>query len=95
MNEITKKDTQPLSRIDDTLDTLNSAQWFSTLDLASGYWQVEVDPADREKNSLHNPLWFVPVRSHAFWIVQHTSNIPEADGAGTIGITLGNMSCIH
>jgi hypothetical protein len=26
VNEITKKDAQPLPRIDDTLDTLNSAQ---------------------------------------------------------------------
>ena len=55
MNEITKKDAQPLPRIDDTLDTLNSARWFSTLDLASGYWQVEVDPADREKTAFTTP----------------------------------------
>ena len=31
------------------------AQWFSTLDLASGYWQVEVDPADREKTAFSTP----------------------------------------
>ncbi|KAL5509064.1 hypothetical protein EMCRGX_G004346 [Ephydatia muelleri] len=41
------KDAQPLPRIDDTLDVLGSAQWFSTLDLASGYWQVEVSPGDQ------------------------------------------------
>ena len=46
---------QPLPRIDDTLDTLNSARWFSALDLASGYWQVEVDPADREKTAFTTP----------------------------------------
>ena len=34
------------------LDVLGSAQWFSTLDLASGYWQVEVSPEDREKPRL-------------------------------------------
>ena len=51
MNDLTKKDAHPLPRIDDTLDTLGGAQWFSTLDLASGYWQVEVDPADREKTA--------------------------------------------
>ena len=33
------------------LDTLGTAQWFSMLDLASGYWQVEVEPADREKTA--------------------------------------------
>ena len=43
-----KKDAQPLPKRDDTLST---AQWFSMLDLASGYWQVEVEPADREKTT--------------------------------------------
>ncbi|GFU49307.1 retrovirus-related Pol polyprotein from transposon 17.6 [Trichonephila clavipes] len=36
-------------RIDDTLDTLSGHKWFSTLDLKSGYWQVEIHPEDREK----------------------------------------------
>ena len=27
------------------------ASWYSTLDLLSGFWQVEVDPADREKTA--------------------------------------------
>ena len=37
--------------VDDTLDTLAGSKWFSTLDLLSGYWQVEVDPNDREKTA--------------------------------------------
>ena len=95
VNKITKKDAQPLPRIDDTFDTLNSARWFSTLDLASGYWQVEVDSADGEKKGLHYSLWFVPVQSCALWTVQCSGNIPEADGAGAIRTTLGNLSCVH
>ena len=51
VNQVTKKDAQPLPRIDDTLDALGTAQWFSTLDLASGYWQVEVEPDDWEKTA--------------------------------------------
>ncbi|GFU58770.1 hypothetical protein TNCV_3089111 [Trichonephila clavipes] len=39
------------SWIDDTLDTLSGHKWFSTLDLKSGYWQVEVHPEDREKTA--------------------------------------------
>ena len=55
VNDLTKKDAHPLPRIDDTLDTLGEAQWFLTLDLASGYWQVEMDPADREKTAFATP----------------------------------------
>jgi len=51
-NEITHKDAYPIPRIDDTLDTLAGSKCFSTLDLKSGYWQVEVDPQHREKNSI-------------------------------------------
>ncbi|MBJ5579750.1 RNA-directed DNA polymerase [Salmonella enterica subsp. enterica serovar Derby] len=51
LNDITKKDSYPLPRIDDTLDRLSGAEWFSTLDLRSGYWQVNVNPDDKEKTA--------------------------------------------
>ena len=37
LNNVTVKDAYPLPRIDDILDMLAGKQWFSTLDLASGY----------------------------------------------------------
>ena len=51
LNTVTKKDSYPLPRVDDLLDALADAKWFSTLDLASGYWQVEMDPTDQEKTA--------------------------------------------
>ena len=51
LNNVTKKDCYPLPRISDMLETLSGSQWFSSLDLASGFWQVELDPRDREKST--------------------------------------------
>ena len=44
---ITIKDSCSLPRIEDTLDSLNWAVWFTALDLKSGYQQVEVDEASK------------------------------------------------
>ena len=41
LNAITKQDVFPLPCIDDTLDLLSSAKYFTTLDLASGRWKSE------------------------------------------------------
>ena len=43
LNEQTIKDAYSLPQIDETLDSLQGSQWFSSLDLKSGYWQVEMD----------------------------------------------------
>ena len=42
INAVTRKDAYPLPRVDDILETLAGSQLFSTLDLASDYWQIEV-----------------------------------------------------
>lgn len=51
LNNRTLKDSYPLPRRDESLDTLRGAKWFSTLDLQSGYFQVEMDPKDAEKTA--------------------------------------------
>ena len=43
LNNQTVKDAYSLPHIDETLDILQGSQWFSSLDLKSGYWQVEMD----------------------------------------------------
>lgn len=46
-----KKIVYPLPRIDDILDNLGRAKYFSSLDLASGYWQVELDEESWQKSA--------------------------------------------
>ncbi|MCG8034660.1 MAG: DDE-type integrase/transposase/recombinase, partial [Candidatus Thiodiazotropha taylori] len=51
LNNRTIKDAYTLPRIDDTIDTLIGAKFFSKLDLRSGYWQVEMEEQDKEKTA--------------------------------------------
>ena len=59
LNDVTVKDSYPLPRIDDTLDALVGARWFSTLDMKSGYHQVEMAEVDKPKPafSFGQGLW--------------------------------------
>ena len=63
LNEITIKDAYPLPRIEDNVDALQGACWFTTLDLASGYWQVEVPPKVREKTVFCTKQGYISSRS--------------------------------
>ena len=48
LNNVTKKDSYPLPRIDDILDKMSGKTLFTTLDLASGYFQIIMDDAAKE-----------------------------------------------
>ncbi|CAF0925457.1 unnamed protein product [Brachionus calyciflorus] len=51
LNEVTIKDCYPLPRIEDLLVMLSKAKYFTTLDLASGYYQIRVAEKDRQKTA--------------------------------------------
>ena len=52
LNNSTEKDAFPLPRIDDSLNSLSGQAWFSTLDLASGYWQVRLSEDAKPKTAI-------------------------------------------
>ena len=84
LNLVTVKDAYPLPRIDDTLNMLAGKQWFSTLDLASGYWQVSLSPDARCKTAFATHS----VQGHAVWTLQRTGHLREVDGPGPTGIAV-------
>ena len=59
LNQITCNDAHPLPRVDNLLDAVGNAKYFTTLYLKSGYWQIPVHPDDREKTAfvMHGGLY--------------------------------------
>ena len=89
LNAITRKDAYLIPQIDDTQDTLAGSTWFTTLDLVSGYWQIEMSEEDRAKaeedwakTAFHTQEGLV--QSHAIWLVQCPSDIPAPDGSSVL-----------
>ena len=59
LNNKTIRDSYQLPRIDESLDALAGAKYFSTLDLKSGYWQIEVEEEHKERTAFTvGPLGF-------------------------------------
>ncbi|KAL0196751.1 hypothetical protein M9458_005291, partial [Cirrhinus mrigala] len=58
LNSRTIPDQYTTPRIEDALDCLSGSQWFSVLDLRSGYYQIAMAPEDKEKTAFICPLGF-------------------------------------
>ncbi|KAL0848904.1 hypothetical protein ABMA28_013306 [Loxostege sticticalis] len=55
LNKKTCKETYPMPLIDDQLDALGGSAYFTTLDLASGYYQIPIKEQDRYKTAFVTP----------------------------------------
>jgi hypothetical protein len=56
LNQLTVKNKYPLPRIDDLLDSLNGSTCYTSLDLKSGYYQIQIDPEDIPKTGFRCPF---------------------------------------
>jgi transposase InsO family protein len=63
LNSVTVFDSYPLPRVDETIDSLSGARFFTTLDLLSGYWQVPLTEAAKQKSAFttRSGLWLFQV----------------------------------
>jgi len=51
LNKVAVKNSYPLPRIEDILASLDGSQYFTCLDLKSGYWQIGMCPLSKEKTA--------------------------------------------
>lgn len=58
LNLQTIKDAYTLPKLENTFSALSGSQWFSVLDLKSGFYQIEVEEADKPKTAFVCPLGF-------------------------------------
>ncbi|KAL0204551.1 hypothetical protein M9458_002569, partial [Cirrhinus mrigala] len=56
LNSCSTRDAFPLPRIEEALEALGRAKYFSTLNLTSGYWQVEAAEQDKHKTAFSTPM---------------------------------------
>lgn len=56
LNDISMDDTYPLPNINDLFDMLGKSIYFTTLDLASGFHQTEMDEEGRAKTVFSTPF---------------------------------------
>lgn len=73
LNKLTVKNRYPLPRIDDLLDQLSGARYFTSLDLQSGYHQIKITPEDMPKTAFRTPIGHFQFRVLAFGL----SNCPS------------------
>jgi hypothetical protein len=51
LNTVTVRDSYPLPRMDECIDSRGDARVFCTIDCNSAYWQIPVSPEDKEKTT--------------------------------------------
>ncbi len=56
VNAVTKFDAYPMPPVDELLDRLGAARFYSTLDLTKGYWQIPLSPLSKEKTAFTTPF---------------------------------------
>ena len=69
LNAVTKFDCYNLPSMDDVLASLSGSTFLSSLDLASGYWQIEIEEEDKPKTAFMTMAGLYEFNRLAFGLV--------------------------
>ena len=66
VNDVSRFDAYPMPRVDELLDRLGTARFFTTLDLTKGYWQIPMSPESKEITAFSTPYGLYQFRTLPF-----------------------------
>ena len=95
LNSVTRKDVYPLPRIDDILDTLGGMKFFSSLDLASGYWQIGMDSESRAKSAFVTHRGLYEFTRMPFGMCNAARHLPTINGVCVVRHDMEVVLCLH
>ena len=93
LNAVTIKDAYPIPRIDESLSKLGDAEFFTTLDLGSAFWQVPLRKKDREKPGFACELGLYQRKRMPFGLCNATATFQRLMAQALTGVTksYGNL----
>ena len=93
LNSVRVKDAYPIPRIDESLSKLGDANFFTTLDLGSAFWQVPLRKQDRDKTGFACELGLFQWKRMPFGLCNATAIFQRLMAHALIGVTkkYGNL----
>ena len=79
LNAGTVRDTYPLPRMDEYIDSLGDAKVFTTLETMWGYWQIDIVEEDRDKTAFVCHQGLYSYLRMPFGFAECARNPPEGD----------------